>query len=193
MNTNPFLRPDLERMADDTLKTLIESGQFTTYPGTLPRLLRQRLKQLKLPRSDEYLLEDIFAERMIAATQSPSVQEITDQDVHDKVLQASYEKLVMVDVYTDFCRPCKHVLPVVYQLADKYKDRLTVVKINAAKNGDFVQAFLGPFQVTPAFLFFRNGQPLDTSSSRLARVFGQKAHIASTRAGLEKRISVILA
>ena len=66
-----------------------------------------------------------------------------------------------------------------------------MVKINISKAARFRETYLGPLQMTPSFLFFRHGQSVRTSG-RLARLIGQPAFIASTRAGLEKRIRAVL-
>jgi thiol-disulfide isomerase/thioredoxin len=193
MDMNPFSkRPDLEQLAEEAIAELVASGEFLEYSGDLPAAARRRCRQLKMRSDDEYLLEDIFSDRMIALTRNSYVEEVTDENLDETLLKPSHERLVMADIYSDACRPCNLILPAVYQLAEKYRDALKVVKINAPRNARFSETFLGPIQVTPAFLFFRNGQPLEISSSRLGRLFGQRAYSASTRAGLEKRIVAVL-
>jgi thioredoxin-like negative regulator of GroEL len=118
------------------------------------------------------------------------VEDVGDDDLEEKVLRPSHDRPVLVDVYSDFCIPCQEILPVVCQLAEKYRDRLTVVKINISKAARFRETYLGPLPMTPSFLFFKQGQPIRTG--RVARLLGQPAFIASTRAGLEKRIRSVL-
>jgi hypothetical protein len=82
-----------------------------------------------------------------------------------------------------------------------YRDQLTVLKINISRAVRFRETYLGPLQMTPSFLFFRHGQPAPTAG-RVARLLGlgrglglglgRSAFIASTRAGLEKRIRAVL-
>ena len=119
------------------------------------------------------------------------VEDVEDDDLEEKVLRASHDRPVLVDVYSDFCIPCQEILPAVCQLAEKYRDQLTVVKINISKASRFRETYLGPVQVTPSFLFFKQGQPVQTGG-RFARLLGQAGFIASTRASLEKRIRSIL-
>ena len=119
------------------------------------------------------------------------VEDVGDDDLEEKVLRPSHDRPVLVDVYSDFCIPCQEILPVVCQLAGKYRDRLTVVKINISKAARFRETYLGPLPMTPSFIFFKQGQPMRTG--RVARLLGQPAFIASTRAGLEKRIRSVLA
>lgn len=119
------------------------------------------------------------------------VEDVGDDDLEEKVLRPSHDRPVLIDVYSDFCIPCQEILPVVCQLAEKYRDRLTVVKINISKAARFRETYLGPLPMTPSFLFFTQGQPMRTG--RVARLLGQPAFIASTRAKLEKRIRSVLA
>jgi thioredoxin 1 len=193
METNPFgKRPDLEQLADEAVEELVASGAFSTYSGRLPPRAKQKLRRSKLRLDDESLLEDIFSERMIALTRNAYVEEVGDEDLNEKVLALSYDRPVMADIYSNYCRPCNHILPIVYQLAEQYRDELKVVKINVSTNARFRELFLGPVQMTPAFLFFRDGRPVRASGRRLARLLGQTAFITSTRAGLEKRIRSVL-
>lgn len=188
----PGDRPDLVQLADDAVRELVASGQFASYSGRLPPGARARLDALRQRFDDESALEDLFSERMVALTRNAYVAEAGDDTFTERVIQPSHVRPVMVDVYTDFCRPCNHVLPIVYQLADKYRDVLSVVKINVSTHERFRHTYLGAVQMTPAFLFFRHGRPLPVSG-RLARLLGQTAFVSSTRAGLEKRIRQVLA
>jgi thiol-disulfide isomerase/thioredoxin len=191
-DTNPFShRPDLEQLADQAVAELIASGAFATFSGGLPSSVRETLARTKQRSDDEALLEDLFAARMIALTKNDYVEDVGDDDLEEKVLARSQDRPVLVDIYSDFCRPCNHILPIVYQLAEKYRDRLTVVKINISKAARFRETWLGPVQLTPSFLFFKQRQPVKTSG-RIARLLGQPAFVASTRAGLEKRIRSVL-
>jgi thiol-disulfide isomerase/thioredoxin len=191
-DANPFgHRPDLEQLAEDAVAELIASGDFARYSGRLPPRTRAALARSKQRSDDEALLEDIFSARMIALTKNEYVEDVRDEDFDEKVLAASHARPVLVDLYSDFCRPCNHILPIVYQLADAYRDRLTFVKINISKAVRFRETYLGPLQMTPSFLFFRHGQPVPTAG-RVARLLGQPAFTASTRAALEKRIRSVI-
>jgi thiol-disulfide isomerase/thioredoxin len=192
MENNPHsTRPDLEQFAADAVEELVRSGEFAAYSGKLPPGVRAKLERSKIRIDDEAVLEDIFAERMIALTRNDYVEEIADDTVSQKIVNASHHRPVLVYVSSDYCRPCNHILPVVYQVAEKYRDALSVVKINISKSVGFRESFLGPIQMTPAFLFFRNGDVVPASGP-LGRLLGQKALITNTRLALEKRIDSII-
>src|SRR5262245_31342695 len=187
MANPPSSRPDLEQLANEVVDELVASGELEHYSGELPAAARQKLKHSQLQLDDEAVLEDILAERMLALTKNGYVEEATDDDLNGKVLTPSHDRPVMVDIYSDYCRPCNHILPVVYSLAEKYRDELKVVKINISKNARFREDFLGALQVTPSFMFFRNGRPVRATRG-IGRLLGQTAFLASTRTALEKRI-----
>lgn len=119
------------------------------------------------------------------------VEDVDDDEFEEKALRPSHDRPVLVDVYSDFCIPCQEILPIVCQLAEKYRDRLTVVKINISKAARFRETWLGPLAVTPSFIFFKQGEAIGTG--RVARLLGHPAFVTSTRAGLEKRIRSVLA
>jgi thioredoxin 1 len=119
------------------------------------------------------------------------VEDVGDDDFETRVLRPSHDRPVLVDIYSDFCIPCQEILPIVCELAEKYRDRLTVVKINISKAARFRETYLGPLAMTPSFLFFKQGQPM-RSAGRVARLLGQPAFVTNTRAGLEKRIRAFL-
>lgn len=68
---------------------------------------------------------------------------------------------VLVDYYADWCGPCKMVAPVLEQLAEEYRDSLSIVKLNADQNPQI----LGKFGVRglPTMMLFKDGEPLDTA------------------------------
>jgi thioredoxin 1 len=191
---NPFSeRPDLASLVEQAVAELRSSGGFDRFTGRLPAATSRTMSEINLPPDDQVLLQDMFSERMIALTANDCVVEATDDNLDRTIIEASRRVVVMADIYSSYCRPCNQILPVVYQLAQQYRDRLAVVKINASRNPRFAQLFLGPVQLTPAFLFFHHGGPLTASSTRLGRLFGQRASNSSSRAGLERRIRSVLA
>jgi thioredoxin 1 len=53
---------------------------------------------------------------------------ITDDKFETTVLKAKLP--VMVDFYAEWCGPCKLSAPIIDKLADEYKDKYTIVKID---------------------------------------------------------------
>ncbi len=63
--------------------------------------------------------------------------------------------LVLVDVYADWCAPCKRMAPELETIKKEYGDKLKLVKINADKNQDLIEFMdIGSL---PTIIIFKNG------------------------------------
>lgn len=67
---------------------------------------------------------------------------------------------VMVDLYTDWCGPCKAMAPMVSEFADAYDGKIKIGKMNAEENANVASEF--HVMSIPTFLFFKNGELVDT-------------------------------
>ncbi|MEQ5835426.1 thioredoxin [Marinobacter sp. NFXS9] len=92
-------------------------------------------------------------------SESPYVFEATLDNFQDKVMQASMQTPVLVDVWADWCAPCKQLMPVLEKLADEYKGAFLMAKVNA----DEQQELTGHLGVRslPTILLVKNGQAVD--------------------------------
>jgi thioredoxin 1 len=66
---------------------------------------------------------------------------------------------VVVDVYADWCGPCRAIAPLLERLAEHYEGRIRFVKVNIDENPEVAQAF--QVEGVPTLLFFRDGQLTD--------------------------------
>ena len=78
-------------------------------------------------------------------------------DFHKEVLEASKNKLVVVDFYADWCKPCKILSPLLELLEKEYKYKL--VKVNTEIEQDIAQEF-GIMSI-PTVILFKNKEPID--------------------------------
>lgn len=97
---------------------------------------------------------------------SGNVQVITEDEFAKKITEFQSEKgfqykgktPCIVDFYADWCRPCTALNPTLVKLAEKYKGKLIIYKINVDK----AQRVAGAFQIKsiPTLVFFKpNEQP----------------------------------
>ncbi|PZF52889.1 co-chaperone YbbN [Curtobacterium sp. MCSS17_008] len=85
------------------------------------------------------------------------VLDVTDQTFQD-VLQLSSVVPVVVDIWAEWCGPCKQLSPILEQLTAEYDGRLLLAKVDADTNPQLVQAFQA--QSIPTVAAVIGGRPL---------------------------------
>lgn len=82
---------------------------------------------------------------------------ITDNDFEEKVLKAG--KPVLVDFFAPWCGPCQMAGPVLDTMADKYKDKIEIFKVNV----DEGQKYAGQYNVMsiPVVILFKDGKEVE--------------------------------
>jgi thioredoxin 1 len=89
---------------------------------------------------------------------------VTDDTFENEVLQAAEPTLV--DFGAEWCGPCKMIGPIVEEVAQEYKGRLRVVKVNVDENPATPQG-LGIMGI-PTLILFKGG-------AEVARIVGYRA------------------
>lgn len=89
-------------------------------------------------------------------------------EFHDSILEASLSKLVILDFYANWCVPCKNISPLVEDLAESKKSKLTVLKIDVDEFQD-IAAFYNVTSI-PTFILFRGGQELGRVAGRFEQL-----------------------
>jgi len=84
--------------------------------------------------------------------------DITDQTFEEEVLKS--DTPVLVDFWAEWCAPCRIIGPVVDELAENYKGKLKVGKINVDDSSGVASKF-GVMSI-PTLMFFKNGSPVKT-------------------------------
>lgn len=81
----------------------------------------------------------------------------TTENFEAEVLQA--ELPVLVDLYADWCGPCKQMAPIIEEIATEYDGKLKVGKCNIEDNMQIAQKYR--VQNIPTFLIFKQGEVVD--------------------------------
>ena len=89
---------------------------------------------------------------------SESILHVTDSSFEDEVLKS--ELPVILDFWAEWCGPCKMIAPVLDQLAEQYKDKLTVAKINIDDNQGTPATY--GVRGIPTLILFKNGEAAAT-------------------------------
>lgn len=88
---------------------------------------------------------------------SENVSEVTDANFEQEILQSPLPALV--DFWAAWCGPCRVIGPIVEEIAEEYKDRARVAKMNVDDN-PATPARYGVRGI-PALLLFKNGELVD--------------------------------
>ena len=83
--------------------------------------------------------------------------ELNDENF-DQQLTGS-EKPVLVDYWAEWCGPCKMVAPILEELSDELKDKLTIAKLDVDNNRD--SAIKQKVMSIPTLILFKDGNPID--------------------------------
>ena len=107
----------------------------------------------------------------------PHIANTTDAQFEKDVGEAG--KLVIVDVWAEWCGPCRMMEPVLEEIAKEYDQKVKVVKLNIDQNQDTAVKF-GVTSI-PTFLFFKDGKEVD----RVVGAFPKKQFAKKLDAHLE--------
>ncbi|MBX2810243.1 MAG: thioredoxin [Myxococcales bacterium] len=88
---------------------------------------------------------------------------VTDTTFQKDILES--ELPVLVDFWANWCEPCKKIAPTLEKLADEFRGRLTVAKVDIDTNPRVPQALR--IQSIPTMLMFSGGRPVDVIQGAL--------------------------
>lgn len=85
---------------------------------------------------------------------SDTILHVTDTSFEDDVLKASGP--VLLDFWAEWCGPCKMIAPMLDEIADEFKDKVRIAKLNIDDNPKTPQRF--SVRGIPTLILFKNGQ-----------------------------------
>lgn len=92
--------------------------------------------------------------------QSPAnVVDITVENFQQIVLEASQEKLVLIDFWAEWCEPCKDLLPILEKLAAEYSEHMILAKVDCEAQQQVAAQF--GIRNLPTVMVVQQGQPVD--------------------------------
>jgi len=87
----------------------------------------------------------------------PEIINTTDTDFENDINVTG--KLVLVDLWAEWCGPCKMMEPVLEEIAGEMEESLQVVKINIDQNQETPMKF--NVMNIPTLLFLKDGKEVD--------------------------------
>lgn len=95
------------------------------------------------------------------------VIDVTDQTFYDEVLMKSQEVPVVVDLWAEWCGPCKTLGPVLEGLAEEYGGAFILAKVDVDANQQVAMQMR--VQSIPTVVAFKDGNPIDAFQGALPR------------------------
>jgi thioredoxin 1 len=103
--------------------------------------------------------------------------EFTDATFQQEVIQS--DKVTLIDLWAEWCGPCRMMTPIVEELSAEYKDRAVIGKLNVDDNPEVPTEY--NVRGIPTFLLFKNGE------------LKEKIVGAQTKQTLQNKINALLA
>ncbi len=66
--------------------------------------------------------------------ENANIIDVNEAEFNDQVIEASENKLIVVDFWAPWCGPCKQLTPILEKIISKSGDKITLVKINIDEN-----------------------------------------------------------
>ena len=89
-------------------------------------------------------------------SENTNIIDVTEAEFNDQVIEASENKLIVVDFWAPWCGPCKQLTPILEKIISKSGDKITLVKINIDENQQIAAQLR--IQSIPTVYAFKNKQ-----------------------------------
>ena len=87
-----------------------------------------------------------------------AILNVEDKNFKEKVLEA--DKPVLCDFWAEWCGPCKQISPILSELAEDYKEKILIAKVNIDENPE-VPSNYGIMSI-PTLIPFKGGKLVST-------------------------------
>ena len=99
--------------------------------------------------------------QVVHVTKSEFIEKVYDYEKNPDKWVYKGTKPAIVDFYADWCGPCRRLSPVLEKLAEKYKDKIVIYKVNTDKERELPAAF-GITSLPTLGIIPMDGKPQDS-------------------------------
>ena len=89
-----------------------------------------------------------------------NIIDVNENDFENKVINASDNKLIVVDFWAPWCGPCRMVAPIVDEISKEFEGKIKVFKLNTDENPNIASQY--GIRSIPTLMVFKGGQKVDT-------------------------------
>ncbi len=82
--------------------------------------------------------------------------EVDDKTFEEKVIKG--ETPVLVDFWAPWCGPCRAIAPILDELAEEYKGKMTIARLNVDEAPQSASRY--GISAIPTMLLFKDGKPI---------------------------------
>lgn len=94
----------------------------------------------------------------MTSSTSKFVVDLKQEQFQSEVIERSHSTPVLVDFWAPWCAPCRHIAPIVEELATEYEGKVGFAKVNTDENGPIAAKY--GISSIPTLIVFKDGQPV---------------------------------
>ena len=96
---------------------------------------------------------------------SQHIFEATMENFQQDVMEASAQSPVLIDVWAEWCAPCKQLMPILEKLTEEYKGAFRLAKVNADEQEQLTASL--SVRSLPTVILVKDGQAVDSFNGGL--------------------------
>jgi putative thioredoxin len=96
---------------------------------------------------------------------SQHIFEATMENFQQDVMEASAQSPVLIDVWAEWCAPCKQLMPILEKLTEEYKGAFRLAKVNADEQEQLAASL--SVRSLPTVILVKDGQAVDSFNGGL--------------------------
>lgn len=89
---------------------------------------------------------------------NPNIYTVSVEDFEDKVIDASHQRPILVDLWADWCSPCIVIAPILSQVIEKLEGRVALAKVEVDEGKNMKLAGRYKVRGFPTIILFQDGE-----------------------------------